>query len=180
MKLCSVDGCGKIHVAKGFCDKHYYRMRRGIDITNGSTRYHGMTKTPEWHIWKDMLQRCRNKNSPYFQAYGGRGICVCKKWEESFVQFFKDMGNRPKGKQLDRIDNNLGYSPENCRWATPEENGQNRRTCKLKIDDVISIFNSSETNTALSKKYGVSRSTIIDIKKRKKWKNVTENMMGVS
>lgn len=77
-----------------------------------------------------MRQRCENKNNHAYPLYGGRGIEVCKRWQ-TFENFYSDMGSRPKGMTLDRSDNNKGYSPENCRWATVRQQVRNRRTTTI-------------------------------------------------
>jgi hypothetical protein len=87
---------------------------------------HGMSKSPEYRIWSAMIARCENVNNKRYQHYGGRGIGICPKWRGSFLAFYVDMGERPPGHQIDRINNNAGYSPENCRWVTPRENQLNK------------------------------------------------------
>lgn len=78
-----------------------------------------------------MKARCTNSKSPDFKWYGAKGVEVCKRWMESFEAFLEDMGERPKGKTLDRIDSRGHYEPLNCRWATPKEQAQNRGARKV-------------------------------------------------
>ena len=86
--------------------------------------------SPEYEAYNCMKARCFNKNNRSYSDYGGRGITMCARWlgETGFKNFLEDMGLRPKGKySLDRIDNRKGYSKKNCRWATTQEQGRNRR-----------------------------------------------------
>jgi hypothetical protein len=73
-----------------------------------------------------MLERCSRTNHPAFHRYGGRGITVCQRWRESFWAFVEDMGERPAGASIERIDNDKGYEPGNCKWATSKEQQRNR------------------------------------------------------
>lgn len=81
-----------------------------------------------------MRQRCGNPNATAYAAYGGRGIKVCDAWENSFAAFYADMGARPEGTTLDRIDTNGDYAPGNCKWSTPKEQGANRRKYATRSD----------------------------------------------
>jgi hypothetical protein len=92
---------------------------------------HGHSRTRVYRCWCAMLQRCFYPNGQAYSRYGGRGITVCERWR-NFVNFLADMGEPPRGKSLDRIDNDKGYSPENCRWATHAQQNLNRRPAKRK------------------------------------------------
>lgn len=91
---------------------------------------HGKKRDPIYSVWSSMLARCLNKNCAAYKNYGGRGISVCDRWMK-FENFYSDMGDPPAGMSLDRTNNDLGYSPENCCWADRKSQNRNRRSVKL-------------------------------------------------
>lgn len=121
---------------------------------HGHSKRGGMT--PEYSCWLQLRARCYNANHKMYSHYGGRGIKVCDRWLESFENFYADMGNRPSNKHsLDRTDNNIGYSPENCRWATMTEQMNNTRQNRIITIDGVSL-----NVTQWAKKVGLNNNTI--------------------
>lgn len=117
---------------------------------------YGVQLLPEYRIWDAMIQRCTNPKATHFQHYGGRGIVICERWR-IFKNFYEDMGAKPDPKmEIDRIDNNRPYSPENCRWATRSEQMSNRRNNHL-----ITHNGRTQTLTQWSKETGLRYNTII-------------------
>ena len=103
------------------------RAKHGTISCGCARRFHGKHKTPEYVAWVSMLQRCTNPQSPSFHHYGGRGITVCERWLK-FENFLADIGPRPSPElSLQRINNDLGYFSENCKWATRKEQASNMR-----------------------------------------------------
>lgn len=91
-------------------------------------RTHGLSDTPPYQRWLAMRNRCNNPNNPAYKNYGGRGIKVCDRWQNSFSAYYEDVGDTPSdGMSLDRIDNNGHYEPTNVRWADAKTQGINRR-----------------------------------------------------
>jgi len=124
------------------CDCGVEKILWVSDITSGKTRscgcfhreatvvrnlIHGMSHHELYQTYTGMLARCHDPQQKQYPDYGGRGITVCQRWRDGFENFVEDMGERPPGRTLDRENNDDGYSPENCRWATPSEQVSNRR-----------------------------------------------------
>lgn len=122
----------------------------------GRNSTHGLKGTPEYAAWANMLHRCNSKTYKAFKNYGGRGITVCKEWEDSFEQFYRDMGRRPSSRySLDRIDNDKGYMPSNCRWALPITQMNNRRATRR-----LTAFGETRSLSEWAVIFSVGRTTI--------------------
>ena len=95
---------------------------------------HGLSYHPLYRVWQSMRLRCLDPNHRAYPSYGGRGIGMCERWQNSLAHFIEDMGEKPSPKhEIDRINNDGGYEPGNCRWVTRSENDRNRRNTKWVI-----------------------------------------------
>lgn len=132
-QTCSVELCDQPARGKGFCQPHYMRWLRHGDPLAGGPRHRPAAEwsaSPAYDVWANMRQRCEDPASTAYSNYGGRGIAVCERWKD-FGAFLEDMGQPPAGMTIERCDNNRGYEPDNCRWATPLEQGRNKRNNRL-------------------------------------------------
>lgn len=129
---------------------------------NKKAKTHGKSKESEYNTWVSMKQRCLNPNAPNYPLYGGIGIKICDRWVHSFENFLEDMGSKPsKEYSLDRINVNGNYEPSNCRWATNEEQ-QNNKKNNVKVE-----FNGlSYSIKELSEKFGIKQSRIRNWRRR--------------
>ncbi len=145
--------------------------------------------SPTYISWMSMKARCLNSNYPQFKDYGGRGVEVCERWMD-FANFLEDMGERPEGLTLDRINNDGDYEPCNCRWATRKEQNQNRRDQKnqylfIAMDSQGTMI-ASNNQSEFARQYGLNVSHINDClngryKSHKGWrfKRITLGKNGV-
>ncbi|AAF03989.1 P46 [Hamiltonella phage APSE-1] len=115
-----------------------------------------MSKHPAFAVWSSMLARCTRPSHKAWSNYGGRGITVCKRWQKSFSNFWVDMGKTYQpGLSLDRINNNAGYRPKNCHWATSRQQAQNTRRARY-VQTLLGTMNIQE----LARLTGIAPSTL--------------------
>lgn len=124
-------------------------------------RRRNASPTRTYKSWQDMRARCENKNNLSYHNYGGRGVSVCKRWS-SFVFFLQDMGECPSGYMIERKNNERGYSPSNCCWATRKEQNRNRACLLLTVEGV------TKNKEDWRRELGISRTTLKRRLKNKK------------
>lgn len=164
VKWCCACECGKITSVDSNALRSGHTMSCGClgreNNIKAITSY-GYTKRGNYHplytTWGQMRHRCNSPGFRQFNDYGGRGISVCDRWSgrDGFANFVSDMGERPEGHTLDRIDNDGNYSPENCRWAT-----QSAQHCNTRVNRFVQAFGESQTISTWSKRFGVGHQTI--------------------
>lgn len=139
--------------------------RRRPRVSNFKPQYkHRMFATKEWTAWKSMKARCTNPNNQEYHRYGGRGITVCLEWLNSFEVFYKDMGVKPEGFSLDRIDNNGNYCKENCRWATTRQQLNNKST-----NVFVTYKGETKSASEFARQYGIKPDTLLGRLQNERW-----------
>lgn len=153
------------------CLKHELDKARKTRLVHGHAR-HDQPRSATYNTWIAMRDRCTDPTSDSYPDYGGRGITICQRWIDSFEAFLADMGERPAGTTLDRIDGARGYEPGNCRWATAVEQNRNTRSVALNsvaVDLVRYMHKRGARRADLAHAFGVSESTIGNVVARRTW-----------
>jgi hypothetical protein len=140
-RTCSVDGCNRKHNAHGLCAMHGLRLSRYGDPSvtkrarglRNSQFKHGLSRTPIYRCWNNMMRRCYDVARDDYRNYGAKGIRVCERWHH-VENFVADMSPRPAGGTIERRDNLSDYSPDNCTWASRFVQATNRSTTKISVD----------------------------------------------
>lgn len=150
----------------GCLSREVARENRLSEAKHGATS--NAKPTPTYISWVSMRRRCLSETDKDYNRWGARGVKIDPRWDD-FSVFLADMGERPKGKTLDRIDNNGHYCKENCRWATQKTQSRNQRTTKLSEQEIDRILKDDRPQAKIAKEFGVSQSTISLIKNKKRW-----------
>jgi|SaaInlV_200m_DNA_6_1039755.scaffolds.fasta_scaffold43351_2 hypothetical protein len=132
---------------------------------------HNKSRSLEYKVWDSMIQRCGNKSHKAYDNYGGRGISVCSEWQD-FENFYADMGDK-EGLTLERLDNDKGYSKDNCKWVTMTDQARNRRTTKLdmtKAREIRRLASVGNVSKDIAKMFDVSYTNINHILKGETWR----------
>ena len=132
-----------------------HKKPRSCGCLGGPASTHGMSRTSGYKIWASMINRCIKPSNPNFIHYGGRGITVCDEWKTSFEAFYRDMGDPPKGKTLDRINNDGHYSKENCRWVGRKEQSNNTRQ-----NNLVTYLGKTQTISQWAETIGIHANTL--------------------
>jgi hypothetical protein len=155
------------------------KARENVQLAIAERTRHGHClngeNTSTYHTWQGMIQRCTNPNAPAYEDYGARGITIEDERWYDFVNFLEDMGCRPEGRTLDRIDFNRGYCKQNCRWATPAEQTANRCGTKLnplKVTEIKRLLKTKMKQKRIASKFGVNCRTISQIYVGNRWAEV--------
>lgn len=148
-------------------------------ILNLTTKKTGITKHYLYNTFILIKARCYNPKCKIYKNYGGRGITVFHEWLESFQKFIeyieKNLGDRPKGYTLDRIDNMLGYIPNNLKWSSVKEQNRNRRSNKLEDKDVVSIrekIKNGQSHRSIAKEFSICKTSVTSIGNYVNWKDI--------
>ncbi len=177
--------CGAIKAVTGSS------LKLGTSTSCGCSQYdvhikHGMEGTNIYNIWAGMIQRCTNKKYKYFHRYGARGINVCQRWLD-FRNFYSDMGDKPAGMSLDRIDNDGNYCKENCKWSTPTEQIRNRSVTEfVDVNGIKTPVAKLAENAGISRKLlsarlkrGINLKDALSLVKSGRWGETRKNIASL-
>jgi hypothetical protein len=159
MWRCRCD-CGNERIVRGDCLKDGNTKSCGCLLMESATKHgHDRSKrpSPTYVTWQAMIARCTKPQHDSYYAYGAKGITVCARWREDFRNFLADMGERPNGQTIDRIDSASGYEPSNCRWATPKQQSWNRRSNRL-----MTLHGATKSVAEWAHQYGLPRTVVQD------------------
>lgn len=171
-KVDSLDGRNTFWLCECNCKDHTRKIVRHSSLTSGNSKScgclsaeeaskrvgtHGMSGTRLHNIWKSMKERCYNSNHDQYKDYGGRGITICSEWKNDFLCFYNwAISNGYKDNlTIDRINNDGNYCPENCKWSTRKEQGNNQRTNHL-----LTYNNKTQTMAQWAEEIGLNPRTL--------------------